>query len=67
MIAYIVLAEICKIIGVPTWVVKLCWVGFVLQLLDMVADIVKWIRKQTNADIVIRKSPLPKSENGRTH
>ena len=43
MIAYIVLAEICKTIGLSDWVVKLCYVGFVLRSLDIVADIINMV------------------------
>lgn len=53
MIAYIVLAEICKTIGTPIWVTTLCWVACALASLDVIAKVVRWITKQTNADIVI--------------
>ena len=64
MIGYIVLAEICKTIGTPIWVTTLCWIGLVLRSLDIVAGIVNWIIKQTNADIVIHESPLPRAKVG---
>jgi hypothetical protein len=46
MIIYIVLAEMCKTIGMSTWVVKLCWVGFALRSLDIVADIINYKLKE---------------------
>jgi len=46
MIAYIVLAEVCKTIGMSTWLVKLCWVGFALRSLDIVADIINYKLKE---------------------
>lgn len=62
MIVYIVLAEICKTIGLPTWVINLCWIGLVLRSLNIIAYIVNWIMKQNNADIVIHESPLPRAK-----
>lgn len=45
MIVYFILAEICKTIGTPIWVVTLCWVGLILRSLETVADIINWISK----------------------